>query len=78
MKSNPSRLSEASAPQDDPEDPRICYCMKIPRSTLLRAIEAGSQDLEGLMRTTRAGTGCGTCRVDLIALLGDGGKGPDG
>ena len=29
------------------------------------------QDLTALMDATRAGTGCGTCRMDLLALLAE-------
>ena len=47
----------------------ICYCMRIRERTLLRAIRAGVKDLEALREATRAGTGCGTCRIDLIRLL---------
>ncbi len=77
MKRKPSSPSETSPRDSDPEDPLVCYCMKIPRSSLVTAIAAGSSDLKGLMAATRAGTGCGTCRMDLISLLRETARGSD-
>ena len=57
---------------DQPEDaasPRVCYCRHVDEATLLRAIRAGATDVQALQRATGAGTGCGTCRFDLIELL---------
>lgn len=54
----------AAPPADD--DPLICYCFGIPRSTIRKAIlahelhEAGDITLQ-----TRAGGGCGSCHPDL-------------
>ncbi|HLU40447.1 MAG TPA: (2Fe-2S)-binding protein [Planctomycetota bacterium] len=45
--------------------------MKIHRRELLDAIAAGATTLDELQRRTRAGTGCGTCRFDLLQLLGE-------
>ncbi len=56
-------------PTDD--DPRICYCMKVHKKTLLAAIAAGARTLSALQEHTRAGTGCGTCRIDLLQLLAE-------
>jgi NAD(P)H-nitrite reductase large subunit len=51
------------------DDPRICFCMRVHEQELRTAIRAGADTVEKLRDTTRAGTGCGTCRIDLIALL---------
>jgi NAD(P)H-nitrite reductase large subunit len=61
--------TERSESADDPEDPRICYCMKIHRQELRSAISAGAHTVETLRQSTSAGTGCGTCRSELLALL---------
>jgi|SoiMethySBSTD1v2_1073268.scaffolds.fasta_scaffold528510_2 NAD(P)H-nitrite reductase large subunit len=55
----------------DGDDPLVCYCMKVRLSTLLALLEAegAPRELEWLMEATRAGTGCGTCRSDLMGLL---------
>ena len=49
--------------------PRICVCMKVHAETLRVAFRDGARSLEKLSEATRAGTGCGTCRMDLIELL---------
>ena len=56
-------------PAGDPDDPRICFCMRVHRNALIAAIEAGADTLDALGNRTRAGTGCGTCRIDLLGLL---------
>jgi NAD(P)H-nitrite reductase large subunit len=53
----------------DHGDPRICYCMRVHRSTLVAAILGGARTLAALQAATSAGTGCGTCRIDLLELL---------
>lgn len=51
------------------DDPLVCFCMRVRRSTLVDAITRGAHTLEALQAETRAGMGCGTCRIDLLALL---------
>ena len=55
------------------EGQRICICMKVHARTLRRAIQAGARSVEDLGHITRAGTGCGTCRSELLELLGEAG-----
>lgn len=43
--------------------------MRVRMSTLTEAIARGAHTLEALQDATRAGMGCGTCRIDLLALL---------
>jgi NAD(P)H-nitrite reductase large subunit len=50
-------------------DVRVCYCMKVDDATIRAAIRSGARDLEALKDATRAGTGCGTCRSELLAIL---------
>ena len=52
----------------------VCFCMKISRKTLVSAIADGASSLDLLMQGCRAGTGCGTCRVDLIHLIAENGR----
>ena len=56
-----------ATPQD--QGPRVCVCMKVHARTLRRAFRAGARSVEELSQATRAGTGCGTCRMDLLELL---------
>lgn len=55
------------------DNPRVCFCMKVHRNSLLAAIRAGAHTLASLQARTRAGTGCGTCRIDLLHLLAEAG-----
>ena len=56
--------------QETPDpDPRVCYCMRVSRRQIDAAIAAGAATLEALQARTRAGTGCGTCRFELLAIL---------
>ena len=53
----------------DEASPRVCWCMTVHEATLIRAIRAGAVTPEALRAATRAGMGCGTCRIDLQRLL---------
>ena len=54
---------------DFPDDATVCNCNGISAGTLRGALKAGAGDLEALMNQTKAGTGCGTCKSSLKALL---------
>ena len=43
--------------------------MRVRRSTLVAAVASGAATLEALQAATKAGLGCGTCRIDLLELL---------
>ncbi len=47
----------------------MCHCRKVTRNELERAIREGARTVGDLTDATRAGSGCGTCRIDLIAML---------
>jgi ferredoxin-nitrate reductase len=47
----------------------VCSCMSIDEGTLGHACAAGANTLQKLMEATSAGTGCGSCRPELIAML---------
>ena len=53
----------------DTDTPKVCYCMRVHAATIRRAIRAGARDLAAIQQATKAGTGCGTCRIDLVELL---------
>ncbi len=65
-KREPGPTENAAA---DDEDPRICFCMHVHTRALVEAISAGAVTLAALAEQTRAGTGCGTCRIDLLELI---------
>ena len=59
-------------------DRTICNCNKVSESAIVGAIKAGSCSLDALGESTRAGTGCGSCRGLLTQLIyrhGDPSKG---
>jgi NAD(P)H-nitrite reductase large subunit len=57
--------AQPAAPNDD----RICVCNEVSRSTIQTAISQGAHDIAEIGRLTLAGTGCGTCRGELAAMV---------
>ena len=53
----------------EPVDAEICNCRNVGRKRLEEAIAGGCDSVDGLGRTTGAGTGCGSCRGELARLL---------
>jgi nitrite reductase (NADH) large subunit len=47
----------------------VCNCHKVSEGRLREAITAGAATVEALSATTKAGTGCGSCRSELAQLL---------
>ena len=58
-------------PADMPDPgPTLCACLGLGVNTIARAVAAGGLSrLEEVMEATGAGTGCGSCRAELAALL---------
>jgi nitrite reductase (NADH) large subunit len=54
----------------------VCQCHQVSERTLLDAARDGCRTLQDLEARTGAGTGCGSCRGQLAALLLKGGKAP--
>jgi nitrite reductase (NADH) large subunit len=50
-------------------DPEICNCHHVCESALVGAIKDGCTTLPMLAETTKAGTGCGSCRGQLANLI---------
>jgi len=50
-------------------DERVCICNEISRSEIAKAIDGGAHDVAEIGRLTLAGTGCGTCRGELAAMV---------
>lgn len=48
----------------------LCACMRVPRSTVRRAIAAGAGDLPTLQQRTGCGLSCGACVPSLREMLG--------
>ena len=52
-----------------PADRLVCNCHKVTESRLCEAIAAGAGTVEALGELTKAGTGCGSCKRELVQLL---------
>jgi nitrite reductase (NADH) large subunit len=53
----------------DPAARLVCNCHKVSAQRLCEAIDAGADSVALLGETTKAGTGCGSCRGELAQLL---------
>jgi ferredoxin-nitrate reductase len=47
----------------------VCSCTAVDEGTLRHACNTGAKTLQNLMDATSAGTGCGSCRPELTAIL---------
>lgn len=54
---------------DLPDTAQICNCNGVSKGKLLAAVRAGKRSLKGLCEATRAGTGCGSCKLQVEELL---------
>lgn len=61
--------SGASFGADGARDRMVCNCHKVSASCLREAIAAGAATVEALGAATKAGTGCGSCRSELVELI---------
>lgn len=72
LDSNGSAGSEDREAVPADEEP-VCYCMVVSRARLEQAVREGARTIRELSRATGAGTGCGTCRIDLAEVLREAG-----
>lgn len=56
-------------PDGPPPSPTLCACHGVTAATIRAAIEAGAGDVAAIGAATCAGTGCGSCKPELAALL---------
>lgn len=52
-----------------PPSPTLCVCHGMRQSVIEGAIRGGSNTVAAIGAATRAGTGCGSCRPEITALL---------
>ncbi|MFU8780918.1 MAG: FAD-dependent oxidoreductase, partial [Kiritimatiellia bacterium] len=52
-----------------PDEARVCECNGVSAAKVRKAIANGSDTMFKVMKTTRAGTGCGNCKNRIKALL---------
>ncbi|HJQ46244.1 MAG TPA: FAD-dependent oxidoreductase [Amycolatopsis sp.] len=66
----PSGATTAHSPADLPGSTVVCRCNSVTKSRLIEAFRAGATDVDQLASTTRATTGCGSCR-DAVCGIAD-------
>jgi nitrite reductase (NADH) large subunit len=59
----------AGAGRPDAVGRTICTCKKVAKTTIVEAIVAGACSAEQLGEATGAGTGCGSCKPELMQLI---------
>ena len=64
-----SGTQQASSVADLADDAQICNCNGVSKGKIIAAVKAGKRSLKMLCDTTRAGTGCGSCKAQVQELL---------
>jgi assimilatory nitrate reductase catalytic subunit len=61
----------AGRPSADVPDPgpTVCACYSVGRNTLEEAVRAGCHSVEAIGSRTRAGTNCGSCKLEIAGVL---------
>ena len=66
-----------------PVNAQICNCNGVSKGKIAEAVEDGNVTLQEVCSATRAGTGCGTCKTQVQAVVdfaisigGGGGESP--
>jgi nitrite reductase (NADH) large subunit len=64
-----SAATDAADPATWPDNLRVCECNGVSAGEIRAAIDAGARSFEAVMKATRAGTGCSSCRGRLRKLV---------
>lgn len=64
-----SGATGCSSIEDLPDDAQICNCNGVTKGAIVSAVRGGKRSLKMLCDATRAGTGCGSCKAQVEALL---------
>jgi nitrite reductase (NADH) large subunit len=59
----------APSAADLPDDAQVCNCNGVSKGRLMEAVRGGCRSLKTLCDATRAGTGCGSCKPQVKAIL---------
>jgi nitrite reductase (NADH) large subunit len=57
------------APQAIPDTALICNCNGVTKAAIVESVLGGARSLRAVCDATRAGTGCGSCRPEVRAIL---------
>jgi len=71
-----SELLTLTSAADLPDTAQICDCNGVTKGDLVASINSGSNTLKTLCKSTRAGTGCGTCKPKVQEILENFATGP--
>ena len=55
--------------EDMPDDAQICNCNGVTKGKIIAAVDSGCRSLKAVCDATRAGTGCGSCKMQVQAVL---------
>ena len=55
--------------EDLPDDAQICNCNGVTKAKIVAAVDNGNRSLKAVCDATRAGTGCGSCKMQVQAVL---------
>lgn len=58
-----------------PDEARVCNCNNVTKGEIRKCVLGGQHSLKGVMATTRAGTGCGSCKMlvqDIVEWASEG------
>jgi nitrite reductase (NADH) large subunit len=61
--------AESATAADLPDDAQVCNCNGVSKGQIVAAAKTGCRTLKAVCDATRAGTGCGSCKGDVQALL---------
>ena len=62
-------LGPAVNVEELPDDARICDCNGVTKGKILATVRSGNRDVQSVCATTRAGTGCGSCKAQVQAVV---------
>jgi len=65
----PAGTAAANGPADLPDEAGVCSCHNVSCGAVRAAVDEGFEDVAGVKRCTRAGTGCGSCVPVLQELV---------
>ena len=51
--------------------PIICSCFQVTEQTIIKAVESGHQSVEDIQKYLKAGTNCGSCLLEIGAIIED-------
>jgi len=70
-----SLLFELGGPDDDvsaaelPDSAQVCNCNGVTKGAIRACVAGGERTLRGVMAVTRAGSGCGSCKAQVLEIV---------